>query len=296
MADTITTTFSDNTEVTAENLNNIAIDLGKADFAVFSADEKFGNDALNQITADLVSSGILNLNDRCKCTLTEDGSQIIVATGVAVFGDGSKIRVTSPQTLDIIDGGTNYVYFKNDTISGRVTLENSLTEPDTTTGYNIMLCTVTDSVLTNVRPFSEARVDLSTTAYDNVSLNETVTFEFGETSYATIEISLPVNKSSYDYIVLVPHKSSSHYRYCMSFYDINNKKCLCSYYEQFGDDEYELVFTDLFRETANYNSYSAYYSIRFVSLSNNTLTLQLYAQRNANTTWTVTFNQTFLLI
>lgn len=289
MTEGITTSFTDNLAVTAEELNNIAIDLGKTDFAAFSAEEKFGNDALNQITKDLVSSGILYLNDRCNCTLTEDGSQINIATGVAVFADGSKIRITSPQTVDVLTNGTNYVYFKNDTISGRATLENSLTEP--TEGDFIKLCTLTDGVVTDERVYAHmnANLNLTTSAYEIVTLNNTLTVT-KENKQATVPVTINLRSSDYIYIVCLGDSRS------MSVFDMRTKEVYGYYY---NGREYKPISSLaglLYSNTTGY-TWPKEYEIRFVSLISNQLTLKLtYTYNSVESTSSHTFGTTFILI
>ncbi len=144
----------DNAEITAEILNEISTDLGYPDFK-FVEGEKFGNDKLNAITGDLVSKGILFKDDRCRCVLADN--KITVNTGVIVFDNGSKKRIAEAVTLDVLEGGTNYVYAKNDTSNGKIYLANSLTEPD---GDFVPLCTVTDGVVTDRRVFAKAKLYL----------------------------------------------------------------------------------------------------------------------------------------
>ena len=270
MTDGITTTFSDNTAVTAGDLNNIAIDLGKTDFAVFSSDEKFGNAKLNRITADLVSSGILNLNDRCKCTLTKDGSQISVTKGVAVFGDGSKIRINEVQTLDIIVGGTNYVYFKNDTITGKATLENSLTEP--TTEYFVMLCTVTDGVLADARSYATIHSQIQPTAkaYKEISVSVTVTVPAEKYQAETL---FDVDVGDFPYTRIFQKNG-------LSTFNIQTESgSVC-------DSQTNKIYKEtslLYRKNSSSSGSTNYDSISFISLSSSFLKLKAYVNVNSYT-------------
>lgn len=279
MADGITTTFSDNVEITAEDMDNIALDLGAPEFAGFSADVKFGNTALNGITAALVSSGILNLEDRCKCTLTD--GKISVAKGVAVFADGSKIRITEPQTLDVIAGGTNYVYLKNDTLSGKAALENSLTEPDVSSGYNLGLCTLVNETLTDTRKFAQARTEnnLNTPAYKVVAIDSTTV----NNGYA--EVTVPIPPGTYKYIIF-PFQNNG-----MSIVDIDNKKSDFVFYNTTeGDYVYGSSSAIIFRSSYSRRT-SKSSDIILISISENELKLRLETSRDSET-----FNQTFLLI
>ena len=146
----------DNEVITAEILNDISVDLGYSELK-FSENEKFGNDKLNAITGDLVSGGLLNILNKCECVVS--GEQISVNTGVLVFADGAKKRITEINVLDILEGGKNYIYVKNDTSIGKIYLENSLPEP---TGDCVLLAEYEDGALNDRRTFAKAKVLLPT--------------------------------------------------------------------------------------------------------------------------------------
>ena len=119
--------FLDNQEITAEDLNNIAIDLGSADFSHFQNGVPTAVSELNRITADLVSPGVLLKDNRCAVGVVDN--KITVDTGVIVFNNGAKKRITEMQTLDLIEGTTNYVYAMNDVENNIIKLENSSVKP-----------------------------------------------------------------------------------------------------------------------------------------------------------------------
>ena len=144
--------------VSAEDLNNIAVDLGCAEFAnsenAFADGQEYTVDALNRITSSLVTAGVLLTGSRCKPTIS-DGT-ISIADGICVFANGAKKRLTSPETVSFIEGGINYVYFLNNTSNGnKISLVNSLAEPKE--GDAMMLAEVSeDGILTDRRKFSKA--------------------------------------------------------------------------------------------------------------------------------------------
>lgn len=282
MADGITTTFSDNVEITAEDMKNIALDLGASEFAGFSADVKFGNTALNSITATLVSKGILNIDDRCKCTLGSDGKTINVAPGVAVFGDGSKIKIKETQTVDAV--ADINVYLKNDTVAGRAMLESSLDEPDTGNENIVMLCTEAGGILVDRRTFAEAKVVMNTSRY------VTRTIESTTVNNSSVEKTIQIPEGDYNYIIF-PYQPNG-----MSVFDINNKQSNMLCYDTTTGYQYK---TDNLRNSETpiifcpqYSTMSGKYSyIRFVSISKTEIKLKLESTFNSET-----FNQTFLLI
>ena len=124
--------FLVNEPVTQSDLNNIAVDLGDAEFSAFNSN-KFGVDKLNAITADLVTSGVLRTLDMCKPTLTN--GNVNIAKGVIVFSDGAKLRITSPISITAVANA--YVAAKYDSANGTCSLV-SVAEIPTETGVEYM--------------------------------------------------------------------------------------------------------------------------------------------------------------
>ncbi len=114
--------------VTAEDLNNIAVDLGYADYSHFPEDPpQSAVSALNQITQDLTSKGILQIGNCCKVSVAD--GVITVADGVCVFESGAKKRLTEPVTLTFIEGSVNYVYMLNNITENQIQIITSLNNP-----------------------------------------------------------------------------------------------------------------------------------------------------------------------
>lgn len=89
-------------QVTADDLNNIAVDLGGALTTKFTNDYPYAVDSLNAITGDLVSSGITSYGE--KFSVTKDGENIVIGTGLAIFDGGLKYKLTTPLTMPIAAG------------------------------------------------------------------------------------------------------------------------------------------------------------------------------------------------
>ncbi len=114
--------------VTAEDLNNIAADLGYAEYSHFPEEPpQSAVSALNQITQDLTSKGILQIGNCCKVSINEN--TITVADGVCVFENGAKKRLTEPVTLAFIEGSVNYVYMLNNITENRIQVVTSINNP-----------------------------------------------------------------------------------------------------------------------------------------------------------------------
>jgi len=142
----------DNQEVTTEILNNIAIDLGATDFSAFDS-TPFGVDRLNQITSELVTSGILLSGEKCAVTASE--SKVNIATGIIVFENGAKIRLTEPVSFDLIVN--TYIYALNDTATN--TAQILATEAEPVDGDFVMLAFIgEDGTVTDKRGFAMSKV------------------------------------------------------------------------------------------------------------------------------------------
>ncbi len=142
--------------VTAEDLNYIAIDLGYADYSRFPEEPpQSAVSALNQITQDLTSKGILQIGSCCSVSLSED--KIIVADGVCVFENGAKKRILTPQTLDKIADGTNYIYLLNSEAANKIELICSIELPSEESDY-VLLAEIVDDDVTDKRYWSISKV------------------------------------------------------------------------------------------------------------------------------------------
>lgn len=156
----MTTTFQDNQAVTLADLNNIAVDLGATTFSAFS-EEKFGVDKLNQITADLVTAGILrtegdgDLGLEIGCKPTYTNGVITIGHGTIVFASGAKTYIEEP--VEIEAAGGSYIYALNDVLTGRASLQVSDVEP--TEGDFVILAVLSeDGIFTDMRPVSKSKV------------------------------------------------------------------------------------------------------------------------------------------
>ena len=149
-------TFLNNQEVTASDLNHIAIDLGYPEYSHFPENPpQSAVSALNQITADLTGAGLLMVGNRCKVTIS--GNTITVQDGVCVFANGAKKRIEESVSLEYIEGDTNYVYLYNDFAGNKIEVINSLTKPNSSDDY-VMLATITNKKVADKRRLSTSKV------------------------------------------------------------------------------------------------------------------------------------------
>lgn len=148
-----------NEEVTAEVLNNIGVDLGQTEFSYFQDNMPYAVHQLNQITSDLVSSGVLRTgaNGALGCEVIAPGGAAFVQAGVIVFASGAKIRITIPVGIDIVPG--TYIYALNDTTTGKASLQVSESVP---AGDYVLLAEVdADGVLVDRRNSCVAKVTMT---------------------------------------------------------------------------------------------------------------------------------------
>lgn len=159
----------DNQEVTATTLNDIAIDLGATSFNGFGT-EKFGVDALNEITKNLVTPGILKTGNKCEPTLVE--GVLSINTGIIVFNCGAKKKITDEALVIEAINGT-YVYALHDTITNTCKIIMSETAPTAETGDFVNICKISNNgKLTDMRNYSAARVDLNAESNSSYSLGK----------------------------------------------------------------------------------------------------------------------------
>lgn len=194
-------TFLNNQEVTAEELNNIAIDLGYADYSYFPEEPpQSAVSALNQITADLTGAGILQIGNKCSVAIT--GQRLIVQDGVCVFASGAKKRLENAVTVDFIDGGTNYLYFLNNISGNTISLINSLTAP--ITGDFVMLAEISeDKIVRQRRSFSRAKINkLGLNLSTDTVFTQTDMEYFADEKMCIIGQVQDVELSKYNYAIM----------------------------------------------------------------------------------------------
>ena len=215
------TTFEDNTVVTAEDLNNIAVDLGDATFSAFS-NSKFGVDKLNEITADLVDKGVLTTGDKCEPVVSN--GKVYIKSGVIVFGSGAKIKITEPVEITAILGG--YIYGYNDTLTGKASIVCNTETP--TIGDFVMLAQIDNSGnVIDKRTLCEAKAlknaDFSIQTFSNVSIVQG-DYVDGVLSLVSGEINLGTTALRRMVGFRVPNITSPNKKDINCYYDFTNTK------------------------------------------------------------------------
>ena len=181
------TTFEDNTVVTAEDLNGIAVDLGDTTFSAFS-NKKFGVDKLNEITADLVSKGVLATDEKCEPILSN--GKLYIKRGTIVFNSGAKIKITEPIEVSANNG--DYIYAYNDVLTGKASIIAGAEEP--IAGDYVILAQLDGAgAIVDKRVLSTAKA-ISTADFSIQTFSNTVTYKpgygtlNGEINLATTEL------------------------------------------------------------------------------------------------------------
>ena len=156
MADT---TFFDDTEVTAEDLNNIAVDLGCATFENFNDEETYNIDNLNNITANLVTKGVLFYGENMAVSRVGNTWSFRVGTGICVFENGAKIRITTPKVISLYSADQKYIYILHNALAKTVTLHIDYELPE---GEDYVLLATQDkgAVTNNKDRFASTKVYL----------------------------------------------------------------------------------------------------------------------------------------
>lgn len=181
-----------NQEVTADILNNIAVDLGNTSFNGFGT-EKFGADELNKITADLVSSGILISDEKCKAVFSNEN--IVIQPGIIVFANGAKKKIT--EAVSFPAQANTYIYALNKVSAGTCELIMSVTNPNEDEEVKsldyVTICGVdSNKKIIDMRTFSAAKVAIPTeNQYHEVEVNLDFDAEEKDVVRATIDTGHP---------------------------------------------------------------------------------------------------------
>lgn len=173
--------------VTAQDLNNIAVDLGAGDFSVFTDSSPYAVDKLNEITAALVGSGISSSLNKFEVSVNDNS--VTVNTGIAFFESGRKIKFTAPVTLPLQSGE---LYFEENQSTGNVSLNIGELPID---NY-IHLATINeDLTITDKRTIAKAKVTLPAEGNSYYTTRTALMNSYytdGVLSDGTTEITLPI--------------------------------------------------------------------------------------------------------
>lgn len=140
--------------VTAQSLNEIAVDLGVGDFSVFADNTPYAVGKLNEITQSLVGGGISSALDMFEITVNLEN--VVVGTGIAFFASGKKLKLTMPVTLSFMAGE---LYLYEELSTGKVSINIGELPLD---NY-IHIATINeDATYTDRRMIAKAKVELPT--------------------------------------------------------------------------------------------------------------------------------------
>lgn len=256
--------MNDNDIITASDLNNIAADLGKTTFANYNDTQTYNIDSLNDITAAIVSKGILSRFDKCACSLI--GTALTIKTGIIVFESGAKIRITSNKIINIPDSTNKYyVYAHRDATTGTATIQVQTALPES--GDIVELCEIDGGILTDKRTFATSKVAIPATETWNrtqtYSLSDfSVSIPWNTTVRGTIEID--VQGDDFGYLIV----QNTNY---FGMYDIKAKTYRCT-----AKTDKELWLSN----SAVYyiNTYSTQRFLRFNALTGGKLKLDYEVQ------------------
>lgn len=181
-------------EVTPEDLNNIAIDLGIPDYSRFPEEPpQSAVAALNGITQDLTTKGVLQIGSKCEVSIAD--GVVTVADGVIVFDSGAKKRLETAVTLNFIEGAVNYVYAFNNVSGNQIQLICGHDAPVDGTDY-VMLAEVSEGqVVSDKRYWSISKVGNGV----NITQEITQSFTFKTHWYNSDTDELTPRYSKYEF-------------------------------------------------------------------------------------------------
>lgn len=225
--------FQDNESYGVDDVNRITGRLMTAGIPVFEADTSYTPSALNDLTAQIADTGIINDGNSCKVT-KGTGDTLIIQSGEAVFSDGSVISVDSGgYTLTAIDGSLNYIYFKKDAILGTAYPTVSITAPANTdiplAEYNPATGTLNDK-----RIYSVSKINSfgSNTYDEKITFNTSVTANGGG---ANQKIGTLTGMKRSDYKFITIRDASGKNRFVgYAYYTENEKK----YWSVYSDGQF----------------------------------------------------------
>lgn len=185
-----------NQEVTADMLNDIAIDLGNTSFNGFGA-EKFGADELNGITASLVGAGVLLSGDMCRITAADQ--KLYAQSGTIVFANGAKKTITTAVDLGVAK--ECYIYAINQQLEGKCKIVTASELP--TAGDIVKLARVTEyGEIVDLRSIATAKIDFAGgNRYVYAEYNQRL---FPSSEYETLTNVDIVKWNSSQYILIEP--------------------------------------------------------------------------------------------
>ena len=148
-----------NSEVTANDLNDIAVDLGAVTFSTFQNAVPYAVSQLNDITAALVTKGILLSDSGNMCEAIAQNNNVYIQPGTIVFASGAKMKIAEAVAVEKINN--TYIYAILNTTTNTSQIIVSENQPNA--GDYVMLAKVNDvGEIMDMRTFSKAHVPLPT--------------------------------------------------------------------------------------------------------------------------------------
>jgi len=120
-----TVNFTDNQNVTADDLNSVAYGLTE-DSTSFSDGTLYGVKDLNAISKSIITKGVSS-----GCNVSLKSGKVFISQGTAYFDDGKKITIDADGITLSRQSTTqkNYVWLSNDDITGQVSAKCTKSSP-----------------------------------------------------------------------------------------------------------------------------------------------------------------------
>lgn len=210
-------------EIYADDLNNIAIDLGNTSFSSFKNEKPYAVDQLNQITASIVGKGITTNGNKLSVDISKDRDAIIINNGVGIFSSGKKFRLTTPLTIPFQVGE---LFIENAEAENKVSVKIGVlpTEND----YIHLATIAEDGTITDMRAYAKANVNLTS---EGNSYSKKISFDTVSPKTPPIYVNLSITDVSKVFLKM----SYTEYNALFLF---DTKKNVFSGFQNIGGKEY----------------------------------------------------------
>ena len=204
--------FTDNQSVTGSDINDISLSMEEA-ATDFEDGVLYGVDALNGISATLITSGVST-----GCDAVINDGIVTISAGVAYFADGKKIVIDSDGITLSAPEGKSYVWLLNDGISGVVSAKCTNEEPS---GDCVRLAEISGGRLKKMK-------DLARMKNGSLLPNCYKEFELDVHGYDTLtEQTLDIGENYRKMVLICSDTYSPNSKYGLCFFDWDEGKAYC---------------------------------------------------------------------
>lgn len=162
--------FMSNQMVTAEDINAIGYNLANTVYTTFADNSTYGVDELNEITAHIMNKGVLAGKGN-ECSVNAEGDMVHISDGIVFFECGAVMTIDS-DGIDVnveSNTGKQYVYLFFNPDVNAAGARCTTAEP---TGDFVMLATIENGTVTMDRTYATLKSDVyGTNEVKTVTIN-----------------------------------------------------------------------------------------------------------------------------